>query len=127
LILVIPNSGGAPPSVLVGSCSAIGQEEPCAMQFTPVGIAVIINSTKRFRADQAGAEIVVDPAAPERDIAKLPRTDTHVPLDFAGRDSRFEGHRKREAPLQTAKGRAGGSNCVAASSIPDSAPTGRKS
>ena len=63
---------------------------------------------KRFRADQAGAEIVVHPAAPERDIAKLLRTDTHVPLDFAGRDSRFEGHRKREAPLQTAKGARGG-------------------
>ena len=79
------------------------------MKFVPANIAVIINSTKRFRADQFQQKLVVDPAAPERDIAKLPRTDTHLPLDFAGRDSRFEGHRKREAPLQTAKGLAGGS------------------
>jgi hypothetical protein len=78
------------------------------MKFISVGIAVIINSTKRFRADQFQQKFVVDPAAPERDIAKLLRIDTHLPLDFAGRDSRFEGHRKREAPpSKTAKGARG--------------------
>jgi hypothetical protein len=93
---------------LVGSCSAIGQEEPCAVKFIPVSIAVNINSERDFapiQLEQNSSLIRRRPSATSQSYC------APIPMCRSTSLAAIPGSRvivRGKPPLQTAKGARGG-------------------